>query len=153
MRDSSGRRRLIVGRFGAAIAALAFTVGAASAQMLPLPGQPAPPNPVETKTDCSASGVKAMQEQLDQLETLERTAPETIGLVCKGIESFSAWMDLKDDEPVPGPLNELVKPLIHQNLTPRMIKAMCRMAQGETGRNFRTEIGQLKDRITGCKGI
>lgn len=132
---------------------LVLAGSSAAAQGLPgIPGLPAP-NPVEAKPDCTANGVKAMEEQLGQLETLERTAPETIGMLCSGVEAFSRWMDWKDDEPLPGAINDLAKQLLHQNLTPRMIKAMCRQAQGEAGRNMRTEIGQLKDRIQSCKGI
>ena len=126
----------------------------ASAQGLPgLPGQPAPQPPFQEKSDCSQASVKAMQEQLEQLESIEKTGPETIGLFCKGIETLSSFMEWKDDEPLPGVINDLAKDLLHQNLTPRMVKAMCRQAQGEAGRNVRTEIGQMKDRLATCKGI
>ena len=124
-----------------------------SAQQLPLPNQPAPTQPFQEKTDCTEKGQTAMREQLGQLEAIEQTAPETIELVCKSIESFSGWMGWEDNEPVPGIINDLAKKLLHQNLTPRMMKAMCRQAQGEAQRNFRTEIGQIKDRLAACKGI
>ena len=136
----------------AAVATGALVTGA-WAQGLPLPGQPAPEPPFREKVDCSELSVKVMQTQLEQLEAIEKTGPETIGLFCKGIETLSNFMEWKDDEPLPGAINDLAKELLHQNLTPRMIKAMCRQAQGEAGRNFRTEIGKLKDKLDGCKGI
>ena len=139
-----------------AIAAGVFAALASSAlaQGLPrLPDQPAPLPPFQEKTDCSEQSIRSMQQQLDQLDGLEKTGPETIGLFCKGIETLSSFMEWKDDEPLPGVINDLAKDLLHQNLTPRMVKAMCRHAQGEAGRNFRTEIGQLKDRLATCKGI
>ena len=136
----------------AAVATGALVTGA-WAQGLPLPGQPAPEPPFREKVDCSELSVKVMQTQLEQLEAIEKTGPETIGLFCKGIETLSNFMEWKDDEPLPGAINDLAKELLHQNLTPRMIKAMCRQAQGEAGRNFRTEMGQLKDRLQSCKGI
>ncbi len=139
---------------GLAVLLLCGTVTGATAQGLPgLPGFPQPPNPIETKSDCSETGVKAMQDQLGQLEAIEKTAPETIGLFCTGLEAMSRWMDWKDDEPLPPAINDFAKDILKQNLTPRMIKAMCRMAQGEAGRNFRSEIGQLKDRLQTCRGI
>jgi len=141
-------------RLGYMVILLVVSSTGAFAQGLPgLPGTPAPPTPVETKADCSEQGVKVMQEQLNQLETIEKTAPETIGLLCAGVEAFSRWMEWKDDEPLPGAINDLAKELLHQDLTPRMIKALCRQAQGDAGRNFRTEIGLLKDRIQSCRGI
>ena len=135
---------------------LAGSSRAASAQNLPLPGQPAPPAPpapFESKADCSEKGVKEMEDQLSQLEGIEKTAPETIQLVCDGVKMFSDWMGWKDDEPLPPMINDLAKQLLHQNLTPRMLKAMCHQVQGEAMRNFRTEIGKIKDKIAGCKGI
>jgi hypothetical protein len=141
-------------RAGLAGIGVLLLLGSAMAQGLPgLPGLPSPPAPVEMKPDCSEAGVKDKQRQLEQLETLERTAPETIGLVCAGVEAFSRWMEWKDDEPLPDAINSLAKELLHQNLTPRMIKAMCRQAQGDAGRNMRTEIGQLKAQLQACKGI
>ncbi len=136
-----------------AVVGLASLLTAASAQTLPLPGQTAPPAPFEAKPDCSEKGVQAMQEQLGQLEAIEQSAPETIALVCDGVRLFSDWMGWKDDEPLPGMINDLAKKLLHQNLTPRMLKAMCQQAQGEAMRNFRTEIGQIKDKLASCKGI
>ncbi len=132
-----------------------LTAGATGvlAQGLPLPGQPAPLPPFQEKADCSEKGQKAMREQLEQLESIEKTGPQTIGLFCKGIETLQGFMDWKDDEPLPGAINDLAKELLHQNLTPRMVKAMCRQAQGEAGRNFRTEMGKLRDQMDGCKGI
>lgn len=135
------------------VLALLLATTGALAQRLPLPDVPPPPAPFQEKTDCSAKGIKALEEQVAQIEDLEKTAPETIGLFCSGIEMLSQFMEWKDDEPLPAAINDLAKQLLHQNLTPRMVKAMCRQAQGEAGRNFRTEIGQLKDRIQGCKGV
>ena len=126
---------------------------AAMAQGLPLPGQPAPEPPFQEKVDCSELGIKALRDQRDQIEALEKSAPETIGLFCKGMETLSTFMEWKDDEPLPGAINDLAKELLHQNLTPRMVKAMCRQAQGDAGRNFRTELGKLKDKLDSCKGI
>lgn len=143
-------------RLGAIVVLGTGLAGPLAAQNLPLPGQPsppAPPAPFESKADCSEKGVKAMEEQLEQLEAIERTAPETIQLVCDGVKTFSDWMGWKDDEPLPGIVNDLAKKFLHQNLTPRMLKAMCQQAQGEAMRNFRTEIGQLKDKLASCKGI
>ncbi len=148
--------RNIIWRGGAAAVVLAGLSLSAGAQNLPLPGQPAPPAPpapFETKADCSEAGVKAMEQQLGQLEAIEKTAPETIELVCDGVRLFSDWMGWKDDEPLPSAVNELAKKFLHQNLTPRMLKAMCQQVQGEARRNFRTEIGQIKDKLAGCKGI
>lgn len=126
---------------------------ALSAQSLPgLPVPPAP-MPVERKADCSEKGVKEMEQQLEQLQKLEETTPETIGLFCSGLEMFSKLMDWKDDEPLPPAINDLAKEVLKQNITPRMVKAMCRQAEGETGRNMRTEIGALKARMQGCKGV
>ena len=122
-------------------------------QGLPLPNQPAPTPPFQEKVDCSEKGQQALRGQLEQLESIEKSGPQTIGLFCKGIETLQSFMDWKDDEPLPGAINDLAKELLHQNLTPRMVKAMCRQAQGEAARNFRTEIGQIKDRIASCKGI
>lgn len=136
-----------------ATAAAALMLTGAVAQQLPLPNTPLPLPPFQEKPDCSEKGQKAMTDQLEQLEAIEATAPETIALVCKSIEAFSGWMGWEDNEPVPGVLNDIAKQLLHQNLTPRMMKAMCRQAQGEAQRNFRTEIGQLKDRLAVCKGI
>ncbi len=144
-----------------AVAAGAFTpqtwMSPALAQHLPLPGpslpgQP-PQSPLPEKADCSEAGVKAMQLQLEQLESIEKSGPETIGLFCKGIETLSSFMEWKDDEPLPGVINDLAKDLLHQDLTPRMVKSICRHAQGEAARNFRTEMGKLKDQMAGCKGI
>ena len=139
----------------AALSAVLFAglASGALAQGLPFPGQPAPEPPFQEKVDCSEKGIKSMREQLDQIEAIEKTGPETIGLFCKGIETLSTFMEWKDDEPLPGVINDLAKELLHQNLTPRMVKAMCRQAQGDAGRNFRTEAGKLKDRLDGCKGI
>ena len=139
----------------AALSAVLFAglASGALAQGLPFPGQPALEPPFQEKVDCSEKGIKSMREQLDQIEAIEKTGPETIGLFCKGIETLSTFMEWKDDEPLPGVINDLAKELLHQNLTPRMVKAMCRQAQGDAGRNFRTEAGKLKDRLDGCKGI
>ncbi|MFM9939994.1 MAG: hypothetical protein ACKVP7_10920 [Hyphomicrobiaceae bacterium] len=148
--------RTILRRAGVAAIALAGLSLAAAAQNLPLPGQPAPPSPpapFEAKADCTDKGVKQMEQQLGQLEAIEKTAPETIELVCDGVRLFSDWMGWKDDEPLPSVINDLAKKFLHQNVTPRMLKAMCRQAQGEAMRNFRTEIGQLKDKLASCKGI
>ncbi len=131
----------------------AIGLSRAMAQGLPFPGQPQPQSPVPEKTDCSAAGVNAMQQQLEQLESIEKSGPETIGLFCKGIETLSSFMEWKEDEPLPGVINDLAKDLLHQNLTPRMVKSLCRHAQGEASRNFRTDIGKLKDQMAGCKGI
>ena len=120
---------------------------------LPFPGQPTPQSPIPEKPNCTESGQKIMQEQLSQLESIEKSGPETIGLFCKGIETLSSFMEWKDDEPLPGVINDLAKDLLHQNLTPRMVKSICRHAQGEAARNFRTEMGKLKDQIASCKGI
>ena len=144
------RSATLVGALGMSL----MLAGSALAQGLPpLPGLPAPPSPIEVKPDCSEKGVKGIEEQLEQLEALEKQAPETIGLFCTGIEAFTRWMDWKDDEPLPPAINDLAKDLLKQNLTPRMVKAMCRQAQGEAGRNFRTEIGQLKDKLQSCRGV
>ncbi len=132
---------------------LAASASVALGQGLPLPGQPAPMLPFQEKADCSENGQKAMREQIGQLESIDKTGPEAIGLFCKGIEMFQSFMEWKDDEPLPGAVNDLAKELLHQNLTPRMVKAMCRQAQGEAGRNFRTEMGKLKDQLDSCKGI
>ena len=140
-------------RFALAAGLLAAVATGALAQCLPLPGQPAPEPPFREKVDCSEPGVKNMQTKLDQLEAIAKTGPETIGLFCKGLDTLSSFMEWKDDEPLPGVINDLAKELLHQNLTPRMVKAMCRQAQGEAGRNFRTEIGKLKDQLDTCKGI
>lgn len=148
-------RRFAIGAMCAAWA-LSGLLASASAQNLPLPGQPAPPAPsapFETKPDCTEGGVKAMEQQLGQLEAIEKSAPETIELVCDGVRLFSDWMGWKDDEPLPAIINDLAKKFLHQNLTPRMLKAMCQQAQGEAMRNFRTEIGQIKDKLAACKGI
>lgn len=137
----------------AAFVLLVATTAAVSAQSLPgLPMQPAPV-PVERKTDCSEKSVKELEQQLEQLQKLEETTPETIGLFCSGLEMFSKLMDWKDDEPLPPAINDLAKEVLKQNITPRMVKAMCRQAEGETGRNTRTEIGALKARLQGCKGV
>ena len=138
--------------------AVALMLGAATAeaQNLPLPGMPAPPTqpaPFEAKADCTETGVKQMTEQLGQLEAIEKTAPETIAMVCDGVKTFSDWMGWKDDEPLPAIINDFAKQLLHQNVTPRMLKAMCQQVQGEAMRNFRTEIGQIKERLASCKGI
>lgn len=128
--------------------------GVAFGQGLPgLPGMPAPPNPVEVKVNCSAKNVKEMERQLEQLETLQSKTPETIGLFCAGIELVAKVMDWKDDEPLPPAINDLAKDILKQDITPRMVKAMCRRAEGEVGRNIRTEIGQLKDKLQTCKGV
>lgn len=138
----------------ATAALIGVSIVAAGAQGLPpLPGQPAPPTPFEAKPDCSEKGVKAMEEQLSQLEAIEKAAPETIALVCDGVKSFSDWMGWKDDEPLPGIVNEIARKFLHRDLTPRLMKSMCVQAQGEAMRNFRTEIGQIKDKLTTCKGI
>ena len=144
---------LLVGTFSG----VPLMVGAV-AQGLPLPGpslpgQPAPQSPVPDKADCSAAGVKIMQQQLEQLESIEKSGPETIGLFCKGIETLSSFMEWKDDEPLPGVINDLARDLLHQDLTPRMVKSLCRHAQGEASRNFRTDMGRLKDQMASCKGI
>ena len=94
-----------------------------------------------------------MREQIEQLEAIDKTGPEAIGLFCKGIETLQSFMEWKDDEPLPGAINDLAKQLLNQNLTPRMVNAMCRQAQGEAGRNVRTEMGKLKDQLDSCKGI
>ena len=73
------------------------TIGAI-AQGLPLPGQslpgqPQPQSPIPDKADCSAAGVTAMQRQLDQLESIEKSGSETIGLFCRVLQhalGFSA---------------------------------------------------------------
>lgn len=137
----------------AAALVLALAAGGAAAQRLPLPETPAPAQPHEQKPDCSTTGVKAMEEQLASLESLAKTAPETIALVCQGIDMASGFMGWKDDEPISGPVGELAQKLLQQRLTPRMIKAMCRQAEGEAGRNLKTEIGQLKERLLACKGV
>lgn len=137
------------------MALLAASATLALAQTAPnLPGMRAPPVPVPIeKPDCSEKGVKAMEQQLEQLETLEQATPETIGLFCAGIEMLSKAMDWKDDEPLPPAINDLAKQILKQNLTPRMVKSMCRQAEGEAGRNLRTDIGQLKARLQLCKGV
>ena len=144
-------------KFYAGIATCAFMAlsSAAWAQGLPfpLPDPPAPQSPLPDKADCSKAGLKDMQQQLAQLESIEKSGPETIGLFCKGIEVLSSFMEWKDDEPLPGAINDLAKDLLHQDLTPRMVKSICRHAQGEAARNFRTEMGRLKDQIASCKGI
>jgi hypothetical protein len=137
---------------GAALA-LAVSCSAVAAQSLPLPAPPAPSQPHESKPDCSAKGVKSMEDQLAQLENLEKVAPDTIAMVCQGIDLATGLMGWKDDEPIDGPLADLVRKHLSQPLTPRMIKAMCRQAQGEAGRNLKTEIGQLKDRLLSCRGV
>ncbi len=149
---------------GTAMACTRVTLGLASliasatlalAQTTPNPpGIPAPPAPVPIeKPDCSEKGVKAMEQQLEQLEMLEQATPETIGLFCAGIEMLSKAMDWKDDEPLPPAINDLAKQILKLNLTPRMVKSMCRQAEGEAGRNLRTDIGQLKARLQLCKGV
>lgn len=132
---------------------LAVSASDAFGQGLPLPGQPAPTPPFQEKADCSEKGQKSMREQIEQLEVIDKTGPEAIGLFCKGIETLQSFMEWKDDEPLPGAINDLAKQLLNQNLTPRMVNAMCRQAQGEAGRNFRTEMGKLKDQLDSCKGI
>ncbi len=133
-------------------AGLAASASVAQAQVQPGPPQ-GPPAPFEAKADCSEKSVKDMQGKLDQLDAIEKTAPETIEMVCDGVKMFSDWMGWKDDEPLPPVINDIAKKFIHQNLTPRMLKAMCQQAQGEAMRNFRTEIGQIKDKLAACKGI
>ena len=145
-----------VWRSGLVGVVLAAFSAVAVAQTIPLPGQPAPPSqpaPFEAKPDCTEKGVKDMERQLGELEAIEQAAPETIALVCDGVKAFSDWMGWKDDEPLPGIINDLAKKFLHQDVTPRMVKAMCQQAQGEVMRNFRTEIGQLKDKLVICKGV
>ena len=144
--------RKLLAAVGAALLAASVTT-AASAQGLPLPQVPAPAQPHEQKPDCSAKGVKAMEEQLASLESLDKAAPETIAMVCQGFDVMAGLMGWKDDEPIQGPLDELARKLLNRSLTPRMVRAMCRQAEGEAGRNIRTEIGALKARLDGCRGV
>lgn len=140
----------------ALVAAVLVIAGAvaAPAQTPPAPrAPPAPEQPHEARPDCSTKGVKAMEDQIALLEGLEKTAPETIALVCRGVDLVTGFMALPEDEPVTGALGDIARQLLGRSLTPRMVKAMCRQAEGETARNLRTEIGQLKDRVVACRGV
>ena len=135
-----------------AVACILLSVPIAGAQV-PLPGLPGAEPPFAEKPDCSQKGIKAVEEQLAQAEQLEKTAPDTIRMVCGGFDALSGFMQWKDDEPLPGPINDLARQFLHQNLTPRMLKAMCSQVQGDASRGLRTEIGRLKDRLAACRGI
>lgn len=136
-----------------AVALLVPALPAGAQSPLPIPGLPGAQPPFAEKPDCTEKGVKSAEQQLSQMEALEKTAPDTVRMICGGLDALSGFMQWKDDEPIPGMLNDLAKELLHQDVTPRMLKAMCAQAQGETSRGLRTEIGRLKDRLAACRGI
>ncbi len=129
----------------AALFAAAVLAASANAQLpFPLPGQP--PDDFTKRAQCTKDYVTLLDRQITVIEKLRDTGPEAIGHVCSLIEWGSNWLGGE----LPEPARKQLRDALGVDVDLRMIKAQCRMSQGNLDRELMTRLGFLKAERLRC---
>lgn len=130
-----------------AVALFAAAVLAASAQAqlpFPLPGQP--PDDFTKRAQCTKDYAASLDRQIAVIEKLRDAGPEAIGHVCSLIEWGSDWLGGE----LPETTRRQLKDALGVDVDLRLIKAQCRMGQGNLDRELMTRLGFLKAERLRC---
>jgi len=95
---------------------------------------------------CTKAYRESLDHRLTALEKLRAVGPEFVGRICAIIEGGSA---LLGDE-LPEGVRQQLKTVLGVDVDLRLIKAQCRVGQGNLDREMMTEIGYLKAELTRC---
>jgi hypothetical protein len=133
------RRKRIL---GVLVLILAAGLGSAALAQLPSPFGPEPD--FSKPAQCVKERVRLLAGQLEALEKLHASGPETIGRMCALIGMGSAWLGREPD--ARGKLREL----LGFDIDLDRAETQCRAGQDHIRRELTTMIGRLRAELLRC---
>lgn len=108
-------------------------------------GGPQMPAPGQVQK-CTPEYSKSVEAQIKSLEQWRTTAPETIGQICRLIDTAGAFLG----EEIPEGIREQLKSTLGINVDMRFVRAQCRQSQGDLDRELTTQLGYLRSELERC---